>query len=664
VLRSLAESCGVTTTHIDGLGQTVQASDAALLTVLQALGIAIETADQAEAILNARQGQGAALLAPCVAGEEGQPCVLSIGHEAGHDYVLRLQLESGETRELRGQLGEGEGKGEGKGEGEGEASSETASGQQGVQLDLGQLPIGYHHATLTCGEASASAHLIIAPKERFGAGVANEPTNEPANEPSRQLGLFAPLYAIRSERDYGVGDFTDLARLMRWAGEQGIDFVGTLPLSAGNYQQEFQTSPYSPVSRLFWNEIYLDVEKLAAEFPSEHLQELRGHSRFESERKRLAEIELVDYKKTSELKTRLLYRMADVAWDSMADVFAQLLKDQPELHHYAQFRAVMETTGTTYHHWAPAQRAGNLEGAAFDKEDYRYHVFVQWAAQQQLGALSEAGCGLYLDLSVGAGGSSFDVWRHQESFVSGVDVGAPPDALFEGGQNWALPPLHPERSRATGHRYFAECVRANMRHASILRVDHVMGLHRLYWVPSDLGATEGLYVRYPADELYAILRIEAVRNQCALVGEDLGTVPEQVRPAMESSGMHGLYVGQFSVEGGDDGWPTLQPASKHAFASLNTHDTPTFAGWFATTDLQCDPMHLMKTWTEALAEGPAAAVIVALEDLWLEVAPQNQPGTGQEQPNWRRRFQQSLTEITDGDEPGAWLRHLRHLRST
>ncbi len=635
MLRTLAESCGVTTTHVDGLGRTIEASDAALLTVLQALGVAIESADQAAAMLKLRQEAGAPLMAPCVAGEEHESLVLALCHDGDDAYELLLRYENGETRKLAGRL------------------AELPKADACYQLEVGTLPVGYHEAEIVCGDVAARTHLLIAPKERFGA-----------QPKARRLGLFAPLYAVRSTRDYGVGDFTDLGRLMHWAGEQGIDFVGTLPLSAGNYQEEFQTSPYSPVSRLFWNELYLDVDKLAAEFPSAHLQELRNHTRFEAERKRLSELPLVDYKKTSELKTRLLYRMADSAWTLMPEVFEKLLAEQPELDRYATFRAVMEAAGTTYHHWPEAQRLGDLEGAVFEQDDYRYHVFVQWAAQQQLGALGEQTCGLYLDLSVGAGGSSFDVWRHQKSFVSGVDVGAPPDALFEGGQNWALPPLHPERSRASGHRYFAECVRANMRHASILRIDHVMGLHRLYWVPSELGATEGLYVRYPADELYAILRIEAARNQCVLVGEDLGTVPEQVRPAMHRAGMHGLYVGQFQVEGGEDGWPSLQAPPPNSFASLNTHDTPTFAGWFEDTDLTCNPMHLMKTWTEFLASGQAAAVIVTLEDLWLEPAPQNQPGTGQEQPNWRRRFQKTLTEITEGDEPGAWLRHLHSLRST
>ncbi|MCP4445581.1 MAG: 4-alpha-glucanotransferase [Myxococcales bacterium] len=635
MLRKLAESYGVSTSHIDGLGQEVQASDEAMLAVLRAFGLDIESVSQAERLLEQRLSEEPLLAPPCLAGGAGELVVLPLHGQADMSYHVELTLESGSTLSHEGLLGE------------------LPENNLAYQLALGSLESGYHQAVTLCGEARATTYLLIAPKERFGA---------PGS--ARRLGLFAPLYAIRGENDFGVGDFSDLGRLMEWAGEQGVDFVGTLPLSASNYREESQNSPYSPVSRLYWNEVYLDVAKLAARFPSEHLAELQGHPRFIAERDRLAELELIDYKKTSETKSRLLYRIAETAWDQMSEVFEALLEAHPDLHSYAEFRAIMEATGTTYHQWPDPQRLGDLGDASYDDDDYRYHVFVQWAAGEQLAELGKASSELYLDLSVGAGGSSYDVWRHRETFVSGVDLGAPPDALFEDGQNWALPPLHPELSRRNGHAYFTECVRANMRHAGMLRVDHLMGLHRLYWVPSELSAAEGLYVQYPAAELYAILRIEAERNQCILVGEDLGTVPASVRPAMENAGMYGLYVGQFSVESSDESQPTLLPASAQSFASFNTHDTPTFAGWFDSTDLRCEPTHLMKQWTESLASGPAAAVVVTLEDTWLESRPQNKPGTGQEEPNWRRRFQYTLAEIVEGEEPAAWLRHLQSLRSS
>ncbi len=619
-LRKLAESCGVTTSHVDGLGQEVRPCDEAILAALRALGIPIEESKDAAATLADREARPPSLAPPCLAGETETALSVPLGG-AGR-YRSQLHLEDGSEHVLEG--------------------SHT--------LTLPHLPSGYHQVSVERGGERSNTHLLIAPVQRFGA---------PGTR--RSLGLFAPLYAIAGEQDYGVGDFSGLAQLMQWASEQGVDFLGTLPLSAANYREDFQTSPYSPVSRLFWNEIYLDVAALAKQFPSEHLSELLEHPRIATERERLAELPLIDYKKTSELKSRLLYRIADAAWKKIPQALENFVTENQELHSYAAFRATMEITGTTYHHWPEAQRLGNLGGATYDEDDYRYHVFVQWAAEQQLTALSDIACELYLDLSVGAGGASYDVWRHQHSFVSGIDVGAPPDALFRGGQNWALPPLHPQRARQNGHEYFTECVRANMRHAGMLRIDHVMGLHRLYWVPSELGATEGLYVRYPAEELYAILRIEAGRNQCALVGEDLGTVPDSVRPAMSNAGMHRLFVGQFSIQEGGHG-PSLAPAPEDAVASLNTHDTPTFAGWFEAADMPGNPEHLMKRWTESLATGPASAVVVTLEDLWLEVLPQNQPGTGAEEPNWRRRLARSLKEITLAEEPGAWLRHLRSLR--
>ena len=311
-------------------------------------------------------------------------------------------------------------------------------------------------------------------------------------------------------------------------------------------------------------------------------------------------------------------------------------------------------------------RVALLEGE-YDQENYRYHLFAQWAADQQLTALGQKECKLYLDLSVGVVGSSFDVWRYQDSFVRGMDVGAPPDGLFEAGQNWALPPLHPERSRNTGHEYFSKCVRTHMRHAGMLRIDHVMGLHRLYWVPRDHAASDGLYVRYPADELYAILLIESQRAQCVLVGEDLGTVPEAVRPAMERAGMHRLFVAQFATEWREseqDGVELLglERPPDSAVASLDTHDTPTFAGWFATTDLAVDPEELMHAWTEELASGLAAALVVTLEDLWLEPMPQNRPGAGSEVPNWRRRIARPLAEIVADPDLAGWLREVSALR--
>jgi 4-alpha-glucanotransferase len=296
----------------------------------------------------------------------------------------------------------------------------------------------------------------------------------------------------------------------------------------------------------------------------------------------------------------------------------------------------------------------------------------------QLAALAGAhGVDLYLDLPVGVNADAYEVWRDRELFVLGASTGAPPDALFLGGQSWGLPPLHPEVVRRRGYRYVIDCVRHHMRHAGMLRVDHVMGLFRLFAVPAGCGATDGIYLRYQADELMAILTIESRRNRCALVGEDLGTVPDQVRPAMARHGLARLHVGQFAMPA-KVGQPPLA-AVPEAIASLNTHDTATFGGWWRGTDIddrralglitdaqvvserreRADSKQALLAFVDRgtlapaaladearaalgatldLARGPAAVVLVNLEDLWLESAPQNVPGTSDERPNWRRPF--------------------------
>jgi 4-alpha-glucanotransferase len=202
-----------------------------------------------------------------------------------------------------------------------------------------------------------------------------------------------------------------------------------------------------------------------------------------------------------------------------------------------------------------------------------------------------------------------------------------------------------------------------MRFASMLRVDHVMGLHRLYWIPQGIPATQGMYVAYPADELYATLLVESHRCRCSVVGEDLGTVPDYVRPAMAEAGFHGLYVAQFSTEWREQEQQVgLQTPQASVVACIDTHDTATFAGWFATTDLS-DPLDLLNAWIDELAAGPAAGFLINLEDLWLEPEPQNRPGTNEEVPNWRHRLARTLKQITCDESISIRLKEVDRLRS-
>ena len=291
----------------------------------------------------------------------------------------------------------------------------------------------------------------------------------------------------------------------------------------------------------------------------------------------------------------------------------------------------------------------------------------------QLSALRGGAVSLYLDLPVGVSLDAYEVWRWRRLFLTELAAGAPPDALFLGGQNWGLPPMSPIALRRGRYRYFIDCVRNHMRVAGMLRIDHVMGLFRLYCVPAGRPATHGVYLRYPAEDLLAILTLESSRASCAVAGEDLGTVPDHVRPAMTRHGLYRLHVGQWHFPPELGASPAPSPAE--AIASLNTHDTPTFAGWWRGADIDdkrelglidetaeraeraerdqmrgallgfAGPSHgnltdverAMVAATADLALGPAEVVLVALDDLALDPVPHNVPGTTTERPNWQRR---------------------------
>ncbi len=414
-----------------------------------------------------------------------------------------------------------------------------------------------------------------------------------------------------------------------------------------------------------------------------------------AERARLAALPQVDYRAQYRWRRALIDQAADAAWrgDERAALAAFARAPERGVGDYAAFRAIAEAQRAPWARWPTALRdapaidleallagdAGALGGGTV--ASWRSHVWAQWAMDRQLAGFkpddAAPGAALYLDLPVGVNRDAWEVWRQRELFVLGAGAGAPPDALFLGGQDWGLPPLHPDRIREAGWDYVIRCVRHHVRHAGMLRVDHVMGLHRLYCVPSGLRATDGVYVRSAAAELYAILCLESHRARCAIVGEDLGTVPAEVPPAMRRHGLAGLFGAQFAMPA-RAGEP-LGRAAATQVACVNTHDTPTFAGWWRGADLDDqralglidddgrarervaraearraavaaaevvtdDPdgdeacAAVLLAVVRALAAGDTSLVLVSLEDAWLEPAPQNVPGTSHERPNWQRPF--------------------------
>ncbi len=478
--------------------------------------------------------------------------------------------------------------------------------ESGAEHRGGALPLGYH--TLVAGELSS--HIIAAPSMCF------------AGRRKRRWGAFAPLYGLRSARSDAAGgaDFGDLAAAIEAVTALGGSLVGTLPLLAAFLSTPFDPSPYAPVSRRHWNELFLDVGRVA------------GAAAVDAARAaEVAALHEVDYQALATLRRAAL----EPAVAARRDQVAAYRAAHPEVDDYAVFRAVVEHRGESWHAWPLALREGTISEADYDPAVRDYHVLAQLETRAQLEALSTSAGGLYLDLPVGVHPDGYDAWRERGVFAPGVTVGAPPDALFDGGQDWAIPALHPERSRETGHRYFAECIREHMRYANVLRIDHVMGLHRRYWVPRGLGPKEGVYVRMPAEELVAVLTLESARARCEVVGEDLGTVEDSVREDMAARNMHRMFVAQFDLDGD-------VPAG--CAASLNTHDTPTWAGFCELYDID-DVQTRRDAQLDKLARSDAWLVLVAMEDLWLETRAQNKPGTtSHERANWRGKLRYAIDD--------------------
>jgi 4-alpha-glucanotransferase len=247
-------------------------------------------------------------------------------------------------------------------------------------------------------------------------------------------------------------------------------------------------------------------------------------------------------------------------------------------------------------------------------------------------------------LPVGVHPRGFDAVHDAEVFAPGASVGAPPDAMFDGGQDWTIPALHPGRSRAQGHRYYAECVRAHAELASVLRIDHVMGLFRRFWIPEGMSAGDGVYVRLPGDELVAVLSLESHRNRTIIVGEDLGTVEPSVRDDLVLHRMSRMYVSQLAPD---------DPVPAGCVACVNTHDTPPFAAAWGDRP---GALAALSSEIGKLANSEAWLVLVTLEDLWLETRSQNRPGTTTEHPNWQAKLRVSLDELAAREDLIALLR--------
>jgi 4-alpha-glucanotransferase len=671
-IRTLARLYGVETSYEGMDGRHYEADDEALALTLRALGAQLD-GGSARAALRARRAELDELrIQPVHVAWDGTLPLLRVRLHgaAAQRVVLELRLESGEVIVQQCDA---------------LPAPQRARGgwiaTHAIRIDR-RLPIGYHTAQLETAGATFATQIIAAPQH------AHVPTA------ARDWGVFFPLYAISSATSWGVGDYTDLGRVARWVGGLGGAFISTLPLLATFLDAPFEPSPYSPASRLFWSELFIDVTAvpgwsgdgaaLAAEIAACRASDV------------------VDYRRIAALKRRELQRaMVHAAGDpGVRSALEQYAGGHPRVDDYARFRAVGDRRREGWRAWPQRLRDGVLRDGDYAHEDFEYHRFAQWQADAQLaiaaGSRGDGAAALYLDMPLGANPVSYDCWRFRDIFAEGVSAGAPPDPLFTGGQDWGFQPPVPQALRSSGYRYLIESLRHHLRHARMLRLDHVMSLYRLFWVPRGLDAKRGVYVRYPEQELFAVLVLESMRHQATVIGEDLGTVPPAVRRAMERHGVQRMHVVQF--EASPDRDPPINASPEPVVASLNTHDMPTFAGFWRGSEIddqldlglidtdehrtaiearmllrrklsrllgasgEIDVALARQRLLERLSASRARFVLINLEDMWLEPQPQNVPGTSDERPNWQRRASRSLSEITEDAAIGRMLKSIGERR--
>jgi 4-alpha-glucanotransferase len=539
------------------------------------------------------------------------------------------------------------------------------------------IPPGYHRVIVEWPGSETTALLIAAPR---------------CPTPARGWGAFLPLHALRTDDDWGVGSYRDMADLGAWIGDMGGSMVGALPLYPAFLDPPADPSPYLPVSRLAYNEIFIDPTSLPELAKAPEARRLLASDAFRRRLSAAHQSSLVDYGEVSHLRRQVLEPMADAllaGGSARRSEFRAFFDEHPELLAYARFRAAGDRLGRR-----GGGRLGGDEDLAVTEPTLHYHQYAQWAAAQQL-ALAADCTPLYADLPIGVHPDGFDPLWAPYSFVPGAHGGAPPDFFFSGGQDWAFPPLHPERIREDGYGYVIGMLRRAVRHAAYLRIDHIMGLQRLYWIPEGFDARHGAYVSYRADELHALVALEAHRAGTVVVGEDLGTVPGEVRSRMARDGILRSFVLQFESTAEK---PLPDPPAE-VLASWGTHDLPRFGAYFSGLDIdekeaegQLSPTEASsdrverERWRHAmlevigagerpdaatialraclthLAESEADLMMIDLEEVWGELAPQNRPGTGTEAANWSRRAMRTLPEARADAGTTEFLRQLTRLR--
>ncbi len=570
----------------------------------------------------------------------------------------------------------------------------SRSVRRGMAADLRGLPegapIGYHYVEAWCGAEWATGYLIISP--------------EKAVLPDRRMrGVAVSLYSLRSARNQGCGDFTDLRNLCTWAARaQKADFIALNPLHAIPNRQPYNTSPYLPTTTLYRNFLYLD------------LAEVPGCPPLEPYEARFAELRatpVVEYERAAALKLEIL-REAFARFTANPtdgrDFFDFTVRNGRTLRMFAVYCALDETIHREnpdiwlWQDWpAHYQDLDSPEVEQFAREHHRdvlFYTYLQWLIDRQLAAAQKHAIetcgmhiGLYHDLALAVDRSGFDAWAFRDFYIKGCRVGSPPDDFAPEGQDWSFPPPNVTKHKADGYRQFITTIRNNSRHGGALRLDHVMRLFRLFWIPDGFKAAEGAYVRDNARDLLRILALESVRNNVLIIGEDLGTITDEMRAGLQDANILSYRLLYFERHG-DGRFKLPHEYPKQAIVCTTTHDLPTIAAFWTGHDIDvrwsvglildeaayaqqkqqrgADKQRLVEALTEVrLLKAPVDLEAPKLPDEvrdailgYLQLTPsylfavtqddltgfeeqQNMPGTTWQHPNWRHKMPVAIEEL-------------------
>ncbi|MBK5292999.1 MAG: 4-alpha-glucanotransferase [Acidobacteriia bacterium] len=714
-LRAIAAARGIGDGYWDIWGAWHETPDPVRLAILSSLGIGAHGGEAPQqsfekALEQDRRSEWEPLTEETVvASITGAPAAIWLRiptDRAGGDAEFEIHLEGGASRHWSVPLSACADQEQGEWNGVGHT-------RKRVQLP-DDLPLGYHQLTARIKgtpELVSRTQLILCPDRAW--------LPETLERGERHAGVAVSLYGVHSGRTWGCGDFTALREIIDWVAEEtGGSYIALNPLHAIHNRSPYNTSPYLPNCLYYRNFLYLDIDGIPELERSRWGQALRSSARIQAEIKALQDSELVEYERIHALKLlflKVLYRTF-VREElrprtGRGAAFARWVEEEGTLlERYAIYCALDERMHRrcaevwTWPDWpVEYQEAGSAAVAEFARKNRRaieFHKYVQWLADQQAAAAHAyakqrgLAIGLFHDLPLATDRCGFELWAHREFYVNGCRVGAPPDGFSPKGQDWSFPPPNHERHRQDGYRLFAESIRKSARHGGALRLDHVMRLFRLYWIPDGFDATQGAYVLDRHEDLLRVLALESVRQQVLIIGEDLGTVEPYMREGLARFGI--LSYRLFYFERDKDGRflaPSEYPAQ--ALVSSTTHDLPTLAGFWSFRDIEqrrdlgllldAASYHQLtdarrqekRKMVEALVGGgflaaelaqgatesvelsgelhsaitgflvstPSLLMTLNQEDLTKEMDQQNMPGTTHEYPNWRRKMKYTVEEL-------------------